>query len=94
MSETMNKEPTEKEKEEIRKIVDETDVIYNFIEDNSLRRKWMGDSERFMGFSFFHTRELVKHSIALTKLTRWLEWLTFGLFLMTLIQILIHFKLI
>jgi hypothetical protein len=78
---------TEKEEKEIRKIIDETTSIYDFMQKNDLYEQWMGDSERFMGFTFVHTKNLVKHSITLSKLTRWLIGLTITLVILSAIHI-------
>jgi hypothetical protein len=80
---------SDKEKNEIEKIVDEMQAVYLYIEKNKLYKEWMHDSERFMGFTFGHTRELVRQSITLGKLTTWLVWLTAILAILTLVNILI-----
>jgi len=84
MNKIDKRELEEKEKEEIRKMVDETTAIYEFLDTNEVSKKWMNDSERFIGFTFVHTKYLVKHSITLTNLTRWLIGLTIGLLVLTL----------
>ena len=61
---------TTEDREEIKKIVDEMQAIHILTkEGGELYRKWMHDSERFMGFTFSHTKALVKHSITLTRWT-------------------------
>lgn len=74
----------ENEKKELRKMIKEAQAMYEFMREDGLTPEWMGDSERFMGFTFIHTKTLVKHSNALTKLTRWLIGLTIGLLVLTL----------
>ena len=66
---------TRKEKSELENIVAEADALYDLMEQCKLGEKWKHDSERFMAFTAGHTRNLVKHSITLTKLT----WLLIGL---------------
>ncbi len=75
---------TQKEQEELIKEIEEAHAMYEFMEKQRLFRPWMGDSERFMGFTFLHTKALVKHSITLVNLTRWLKGLTIGLLVLTL----------
>ncbi len=82
---------TEKEKEEIKNIIGEMWAIYLLIEKGGLHKPWMDDSERFIGFGFFHTKALVKHSITLSKLTRWLIGLTTALLVLSIVQITLFF---
>jgi len=77
----------EKEKEELRNMIEETTSIYEFIQNNKLFKEWMHDSERFIGFTFIHTKNLLRHSITLTRLTRWLIGLTIGLVIVSLVHI-------
>jgi len=84
---TEKHELSNKEKGEIRKIIDETTAAYDFIEENRLYKGWMQDSERFMGFTFVHTRNLVRHSITLSKLTKGLIGLTIALVILSAVQI-------
>ena len=77
----------EKEKGELREIVEEAKTVYNFIEEERLTGSWSGDSERFMALTFMHTKSLVAHSITLTKLTHWLIGLTIGLVIVSLVNI-------
>ena len=81
--EEIDRNLTEKEKGEIEKIIGEMWAIYLLIEKGGLHKPWMDDSERFMGFTFSHTKQLVNHSITLTNLTRWLIGLTIGLLILT-----------
>ena len=67
-------------------------AIYLYIEKTGLSKEWMGDSERFMGFTFSHTKALLKHSITLTKLTRWLIFLTIALVISSAVQIILTFN--
>ncbi|MBI2859041.1 MAG: hypothetical protein HYX90_08180 [Chloroflexi bacterium] len=83
----INKYLTEKTKMEIEDIVGELDAVYEFIEKRGLNKRWMGDSERFMGFGFFHTKALVKHSIVLSRLTWALIGLTAALFILSFVQL-------
>ena len=91
MNEMRKGELTKKEEEEIRKIINETTDIYDFIQKNNLYQQWMGDSERFMGFTFVHTKNLLKHSITLSKLTGWLMALTIALLISSIVQIFLTF---
>ncbi|MFC1968320.1 hypothetical protein ACFLVX_02880 [Chloroflexota bacterium] len=75
---------TAKVQEEIKEIVDEMQAIYLLTEEGELHRPWMSHAEKFMGFTFSHTKQLVNHSITLTNLTRRLKWLTVGLLVLTL----------
>ena len=77
---------TAKSKKEIEDIIGELWSIYLFIERGGLHKPWMGDSERFMGFGFFHTRALVKHSIVLSRLTWALILLTVALLVLSIVQ--------
>ena len=54
---------------EIENIVAEADALYDLMEQCKLGEKWKHDSERFMAFTAGHTRNLVKHSITLSKQT-------------------------
>lgn len=80
---------TEKEKKEIEKIIGEISAIYLFIEKGGFFKPWMMDSERFMGFSFFHTKSLVAHSITLNRQTTWLKGLTISLLILSIVHIFI-----
>jgi len=91
MNEMEKNQLEEKEKEEIRRMVNEADAIYKFIQKSKLDATWMNDSERFMGFTFIHTKNLVKHSIILSKLTRWLIGLTITLVILSVVQIILIF---
>ena len=92
--EVVNSNLTKKEQEEVLKIVDENSAIYLLIEKGGYHKEWMHDSERFMGFTFSHTKALVKHSITLTKLTRGLIGLTVALAIIAIVQILLFFGVI
>jgi hypothetical protein len=50
----------EKEKKEIRTMVEEATALYEFIKENGPTKNWMGDSEQFMGYTFIHIKNLVK----------------------------------
>ena len=89
MNNIQSHELEEKEKKEIRKMVEEATALYEFIQENGLTKRWMGDSEQFMGYTFIHTKNLVRHSITLTKLTHWLIGLTIGLAILSLVHIII-----
>ena len=80
---------TKQEEQEIRIMINEATSIYEYIKKNNLNERWMGDSEQFMGFTFFHTKQLVKHSITLSKLTRWLIGLTIALVILSIVQIIL-----
>lgn len=61
---------TKKDQAEIKRIVDEMQAVFLLTkQEGELYRRWMHDSERFMGFTFSHTKALVKHSITLTRLS-------------------------
>lgn len=81
---------TKKEKKEIEEIIGEIEAIYQFIQKEGLYTEWMHDSERFIGFGFFHTKTLVKHSIVLSRLTRWLIGLTATLLILSFVQIVLY----
>lgn len=75
---------TDEDKEEIKDIVGKMQAVYTYIEKEGLYQPSMHDSERFMGFNFFLTRSLVKHSIRLSKLTWGLLILTAVLLFVTI----------
>ena len=79
MSETEKRELTEAEKEEVRRMCEDMELIHQYVDDAHLLRRSKDDAERFIGLTFGHTRTLVRHSITLTKLTRWLIGLTLAL---------------
>ncbi len=91
MSETVEYGLEESEKEEIRILVRQAQAVYEFIEkvikEEGLKRDWTRDTERFMALTAGNTRNLVRHSIALTKLTCWLKWLTILLIGLSLVHI-------
>jgi len=78
---------TKKGKREIEDIVRELDAVYLFIEESGLNKRWMHDSERFMGFGFFHTKALVKHSIVLSRLTWALILVNVALLVLSIVQL-------
>lgn len=88
--EEIDKYLTEKGKKEIEDITGEMWAIYQYIEKGGLFKPWMADSERFMGFGFFHTKALVKHSIVLSRLTWGLIALTAALLILSIVQIAIN----
>ena len=67
-----------RERKQIAKFVDEVTAMQLLTDKDKgdLYRKWMHDSERYMGFTFVHTKQLVKHSITLAWLTGALIFLT------------------
>ncbi len=85
--EEIDKYLTEKEKKEIEEVIGELGAIYLFIEKGGLNKPWMLDSERFMGFGFFHTKTLVTHSIVLSRLTWGLIALTAALLTLSIVQL-------
>lgn len=85
--EEIDKYLTEKGKKEIEAIIGEMEAIYQFIEKSGLNKSWMHDSERFMGFGFFHTKALVQHSIVLSRLTWGLIGLTAALLILSIVQL-------
>lgn len=85
--EEIDKYLTEKGKKEIEEIIGEMWAIYLLIEKGGLHKPWMDDSERFMGFGFFHTKTLVKHSIVLSRLTWGLIVLTAALLILSIVQL-------
>lgn len=74
---------SQKQRREIKEHVNEMQSIYNFIEKTGMHKPFMDDCERFMGFTFLYSKQLVKHSIALENLTKWLIGLTICLVLLT-----------
>ena len=91
MSKTVDYGLEESEKEEIRILVRQAQAVYEFIDkvimEESLKRDWTGDTERFMALTAGNTRNLIRHSIALTKLTCWIKWLTILLAGLSLVHI-------
>jgi len=85
--EEIDKYLTEKGKKEIEEIIGEMWAIYMLIEKGGLHKPWMVDSERFMGFGFFYTKTLVKHSIVLSRLTWGLIGLTAALIILSIVQL-------
>jgi hypothetical protein len=77
------------EKEEFRKMIKNADELYELFENERLGAEWKHDSERFMGLTFMYTTTLVKESISLSKLTKWLIGLTIALAVLTFFQIVI-----
>ena len=88
--EEVDKYLTGKEKKEIEEVIGELWAIYMFIEKGGLHKPWMGDSERFMGFGFFHTKTMVKHSIVLSRLTWGLIGLTAVLLIVSIVQLIVY----
>ena len=84
---------TEKEEKELDKIVNEMEHISKYINKKANEKDWIRsfDASLFSIFSFSHTKALVKHSMALNNLTRWLKWLTIALILLTLVDISFRF---
>ncbi|HEY51026.1 MAG TPA: hypothetical protein G4O20_04390 [Dehalococcoidia bacterium] len=74
-------------KSEVDRAIPEANEIYEYIKSNYGDQPWMGDTERFMALTFLSTRDLVKHSIVLTGLTRWLRGLTIVLGVLALAQL-------
>jgi hypothetical protein len=77
------------EKEELEEMVNKMAAVYLYSEQIKGSSEWKHDSERFLGFTFSHTRDLVRHSIALNKLTARLVWLTRVLAVLTLVNVVI-----
>lgn len=88
--EAVDKYLTGKDKKEIEEIIGELWAIYLFIEKGGLHKPWMVDSERFMGFGFFHTKTLVKHSEVLSRLTWGFIGLTAVLLVVATFQLIIY----
>lgn len=76
-------------KSEIDKAVTEANEIYEYIESKHGRLDWMGDTERFMALTFLTTRDLVKHSVTLSRLTKWLIVLTVSLAFLAAAQLIV-----
>ncbi|MDD5038213.1 MAG: hypothetical protein PHN78_02735 [Dehalococcoidales bacterium] len=74
-------------KSEIDEAIAEANEIYEYIQSKHGRQEWMGDTERFMALTFLTTRDLVKESIVLSRLTRGLIGLTIALGFLTLTQV-------
>lgn len=87
--EEIDKYLTEKGKKEIEDIIGWLWATYLLIEKGGLHKPWMDDSERFMGFGFFHTKTLAKHSIVLSRLTWGLIALTVALLILSIVQLLL-----
>jgi hypothetical protein len=85
--EFINNNLSEAEQKEVKKIVDEMWAVYTLIEKTGIHKPWMDDSERFMGFNFYHSKVLVNHSKALSKLTWGLIGLTIALLVTSIVQI-------
>jgi len=84
---------TTEDREEIKKIVDEMQAIHILTkEGGELYRKWMHDSERFMGFTFSHTKALVTHSKTLNFWTKVLVGTASCMILLAIAQIIIFIK--
>ena len=79
MDETLGHELSKKEKEEIQRMCGDANAIYMYMQQENLHQKWTMDSERFMGFTALSTRDLVKHSITLSRLTTGLMVLSLAL---------------
>ena len=77
------KKEQEKQKEIIN-LCEEATALYNFMETAKLGLDWKHDTERFMAFTAAHTKNLITHTITLTKLT----WSLIGLTLIHLFLIL------
>ena len=71
---------TKDKKHEIRERCLEANAIYDYIEQEKLVENWKHDTERFIAFSALFSRDLVEHSITLSRLTKWLIVLTIALF--------------
>ena len=76
----------EKLKSEIERAVKEANEIYEYIESQHGRQDWMGDTERFIALTFLTTRDLIKHSVILSRLTKWLIGLTITLAIIAVVQ--------
>ena len=69
----------ENEKKEINRRCLEANAIYEYIKQEKLEQAWTGDTERFMALTALFTKDLVNHSITLSRLTKWLIGLTLAL---------------
>ena len=89
MDKTYKYEASKDEKKEMEEMVWKALSIHKYLTEKFLNVSTDFNTDVFFAVIASSTRDLVRHSVILAKLTRWLKWLTVSLFITAVISILV-----